>query len=215
MAKTTASRRGRPRAGERAEREQHIVSAALDELIEHGYERITMLGIASRVGSSKETLYNWFGSKEGLFASLIKANADESAERVRQALEGDADPHSTLTNYATGLLTLLVSPGSIALNRAAMSSPELAQVLLAQGRHRVGPIVETYLGELSDEGYLSIADPAGAFQLLYGLVIQDTQIRVLLGEPPPTSAEIRQRATEAIDRFRVLTQGPGDVPSTI
>ena len=48
---STTSRRGRPRAGERAERERRIVAAALEELIEHGYERVTMLGIASRAGA--------------------------------------------------------------------------------------------------------------------------------------------------------------------
>lgn len=204
MATPTRSRRGRPRAGERAEREQRVVAAALDELIEHGYERVTMLGIASRAGASKETLYNWFESKEGLFAALIKANADQSAQRIEKALDDQADPVDTLIGYATGLLTLLTSPGSVALNRAAMSSPELAEVLLAHGRHRVGPLVERYLRQLSDNGDLSITDPAQAFELLYGLVVRDTQIRVLLGEPPPSPEVIRGRAAGAIEQFLVL-----------
>jgi AefR-like transcriptional repressor, C-terminal domain len=58
-------------------------------------------------------------------------------------------------------------------------------VLLAQGRHRTGPIVEAYLARLAEAGVLGIDDPAEAFQLLYGLVVRDLQIRVLLGEPPP------------------------------
>ena len=205
MATATGSRRGRPRAGERAEREQRIVAAALEELIEHGYERVTMLGVASRAGASKETLYSWFGSKEGLFAALIKDNADRSAQRIEQALAGDDDPVDTLTGYAAGLLTLLTSPGSVALNRAAMSSPELADVLLAHGRHRVGPLVEAFLARLSNEGVLSITDPAHAFELLYGLVMQDTQIRVLLGEPPPTPQAVATRASTAVEHFLALT----------
>ena len=35
-----------------------------------------------------------------------------------------------------------------ALNRAAMASPELAETLLASGRHRVGPLVERYLATI-------------------------------------------------------------------
>ena len=205
MASPKSSKRGRPRAGERAERQERVVAAALDELIEHGYERVTMLGIASRAGASKETLYNWFGSKEGLFVALIEFNANQSAQRVREALDAEADPHQTLVDYATGLLGLLTSPASIALNRAAMSSPELARVLLAQGRHRVGPVVESYLAQLSDSDHLSVSDPAVAFELLYGLVVRDTQIRVLLGEPAPTGEYIRQRAVIAVDEFLVLT----------
>lgn len=187
------------------------MAAALEELIEHGYERVTMLGIASRAGASKETLYNWFGSKEGLFAALIEANADQSAQRIEKALDAESDPVDTLVGYATGLLTLLTSPGSVALNRAAMTSPELAEVLLAQGRHRVGPLVETYLARLSNDGVASISDPAQAFELLYGLVVRDTQIRVLLGEPPPAPDAVHRRATRAVDQFLSLTGAPADV----
>ncbi len=205
MATPTRSRRGRPRAGERAEREEQVIAAALDELVDKGYDRVTMLAVASRAGASKETLYSWFGSKDGLFAAAIKRNADRSAVRVKEALEVEAEPREVLVGYATGLLTLLTSPASVALNRAAMSSPELAEVLLAHGRHRVGPLVESYLAKLAGAGVIDITDPGPAFELLYGLVIGDTQIRVLLGEPPPTPAYIARRAAVAIDHFFTLT----------
>ena len=201
------SRRGRPRTADREERRRRVVSAAFDELLEKGYEGATMLGIASRAGASKETLYSWFGSREGLFAALINAEADASAERIQHALDGDADPRDTLTGYAIGLLALLTGEKSVALNRAAMSSPELAEVLLASGRHRVGPMVEEYLARLAEENRLDIQDPAAAFQMLYGLVVQDTQIRVLLGERPPTRKQIATHAQVAVARFLQLAGG--------
>lgn len=167
-----------------------------------------MLGVASRAGASKETLYAWFGDRAGLIASLVRDNADASAEQVQAALDADADPRETLTGYATALLALLTGPRSIALNRAAMASPELAQILLAAGRHRIGPLVERYLARLSDARVLDIADPTDAFRLLYGLVVEDFQIRVLLGEPPPTPDEIAASASTAVERFLVLTAPP-------
>lgn len=198
---TSTHRRGRPRAGERAERRERVIEAAFDELIEHGAEHVTMLGIARRAGASKETLYNWFGSREGLFEEMIISNADRSADRVREALDRGGDPIITLRGYAAGLLRLLTHERSVALNRAAMASPDLAAVLLANGRHRVGPIVEEYLARLADDGVLDLDDPAAGFSLLYGLVVQDTQIRVLLGEAAPPGTEIEQRAIDAVDRF--------------
>lgn len=206
------NRRGRPRAGEREQRLRRVLDAAFDELLEHDYERVTMLAIASRAGASKETLYSWFGDRAGLFAALINDNADASAARVKAALDGDADPRDTLIGFATGLLSLLTSPRSLALNRAAMSSPELAEILLAGGRHRIGPIVEHYLARLSDQRRLDITDTGDAFRLLYGLVIQDTQIRVLLGEPPPTPDQIAAHAHAAVDRFLELTHAPATAP---
>lgn len=204
MTETTTSRRGRPRAGERERREQQVVSAALEELIERGYERVTMLGVASRAGASKETLYNWFGDKEGLFGALIRANADQTLQRLQEALSQDAPHRATLVDFATGLLQMLTGPASVALNRAAMSSPTLAEVLLSQGRRRAGPVVEQYLSRLVDEGHIAIEDPAAAFELLYGLVVRDTQIQTLLGATPPDTAQIRRQAEDAVDYFLLL-----------
>jgi hypothetical protein len=83
----------------------------------------------------------------------------------------------------------------------------LATVLLAQGRHRTGPIVEAYLARLAAEEHLGIDDPADAFRLLYGLVIQDLRIRVLLGEPPPGRDALAEQARVAVERFLALTAG--------
>jgi len=78
-------------------------------------------------------------------------------------------------------------------------------VLLAEGRHRTGPIVEAYLARLAAAGRLRIHDPAEAFQLLYGLVVQDLQIRVLLGEPPPPREALAARVRTAVERFLAIT----------
>lgn len=199
-----SSKRGRPKAGEREERQNRVLDAALHELLEHGYDKVTMLAIASRASASKESLYSWFGNKEGLFRALIVRNADASAARVKDALAGGGDPHETLVGYAIGLLTLLTSEASVALNRGSMSSPALAAILLESGRFRVGPIVEAYLGDLHEQGVIVAPDPAESFQLLYGLVMRDIQIRVLLGEDPPTERQIATAARSAIDRFFAL-----------
>jgi AefR-like transcriptional repressor, C-terminal domain len=104
----------------------------------------------------------------------------------------------------------------VAINRAALAelgggrapAGELAAVLLAQGRHRTGPIVEAYLARLAEAGVLDVDDPAEAFQLLYGMVVRDLQIRVLLGEPPPAPEALAAQARTAVERFLALTGAP-------
>jgi len=198
-----SSRRGRLPDHERADREQAILDAAMAELLENGYEKVTMLAVAKRAGASKETLYSWFGSKLGLFQAVIERNGDRSAERVRAALHQGGSPREVLTGYCSGLLALLTGDASTALNRAAMANPDLAEVLLRAGRHRIGPLVEEYLSAIAADGvaFASDDDPGTAFQLLYGLAVRDTQIRVLLGERPPSKAVIRRRSTDAVERF--------------
>ena len=99
---------------------------------------------------------------------------------------------------------MLLSDTSLALNRAAMSSPALAAILLQHGRHTTGPLVERYLARLHREGLMQMDDPAEAFRLFYGLTIQDSQIRALLGEPPPNAAERAKMARSAVSRFITL-----------
>jgi AcrR family transcriptional regulator len=204
-------RRGRPPAGSSAAHREVILDAVFELLAERGYQGTTMAAVAARAGSSKETLYAWFGSKQGLFTALIRRQAEAANQAVATALDGGGghDPAATLTAFATKLLLLLLGERSVALNRAALAEPdgELAAVLLAQGRHRTGPIVEAYLARLAAEGHLGIDDPADAFQLLYGLVIQDLQIRVLLGEPPPSRDALAEQGRVAVERFLALTAG--------
>lgn len=198
------ARRGRLPEAERSERRDAILDSVEALLAERRIDDLTMLAVAKRAGASKETLYSWFGGRDGLLTAVVRRNADRSAEAIRAALGEDSDPVPTLQAYVRGLLTLLSSPTSIALNRMAMSSPPLAEVLLAEGRHRVGPIVESYLARADDRGDLAIDDPAEAFTILYGLAVRDMQIRVLLGEEPPDSSEIERRAAAAVDDFLAL-----------
>lgn len=82
-----------------------------------------------------------------------------------------------------------------------MTSPALADLLLSQGRRSVGPVVERYLARLTAAGRLDVSDPGEAFRLLYGLVIRDSQIRVLLGEPAPSTSAIDAQATDGVHAF--------------
>lgn len=201
-------RPGRLPAAAREARREQILRAAMDEIAEHGYERATMARIAARAGASKETLYAWFRDKEGLAAALIEANADHAVPvPAPDAIDEShtvADAQAALTSCAEGLLVLLTSRDSIALNRAAMTSPVLAETLRSSGRDRTGPAIEGYLSRLHELGVLDAPDPPEAFRLLYGLVVQDAQIQTLLGAAPPRASDRQARASRAVAGFLTL-----------
>jgi AcrR family transcriptional regulator len=199
-----ASRRGRPRAADSAAHRSRVLAAARECLVEQGYERTTMLAIARRSGSSKETLYRWFGDKAGLFRALIEDEGARTVAGLRGSLTGDGDPADVLTEFGVRLLTLLTGDWSLTANRAAMSSPELAGFVLAHGRHAVGPEVERYLAGLHAEGSLVVSDAREAFTELYGLVVRDTQIRALLGERRLSRRAIRRQAEDGVRAFCAL-----------
>ena len=183
------------------------MDAALAELVAAGYESMTMSAVARRAGSSKESLYVWFGSKRDLVAELIERQSAATNTAVRAALDrDDLDPRTALTEIATRLLHLLLGETSVALNRAAMTSPELAAVLLEHGRHTTGPIIESFLARVAATSSTPWPHPEEAFRLYYGLVVQDAQIRTLLGEAPPPVDEQERRARSAVEYFYAIVE---------
>lgn len=200
---TPNSRRGRPTAAQRERRHAELLDLAEELLVEDSVP-LTMDALAGRSGASKGTLYQWFGDRSGLLAAVVRRNADHSAQAIEAALATGKGLEATLTAYALGLLRLLTSPVSIALNREAMLDPAVAAVLLENGRHRIGPLVEAYLAGEADAGRLRLDDPAQAFEVLYGLVVRDLQIRMLLGEAPPSGRALSARAHSAVADFLTL-----------
>ena len=70
----------------REPREREVLDAAMDEHLDQGPAAATMQAIAREARASKETLYAWFGDRDGLIAALIRANADASAVDVTRSL---------------------------------------------------------------------------------------------------------------------------------
>ena len=65
-------RRGRPRAGQSDARER-ILSAAVDEFSEAGYDAATIRGIAARAGVDSALVHHYFGTKADLFGETVQA----------------------------------------------------------------------------------------------------------------------------------------------
>lgn len=209
MASTTNRDRAREtgRAAGRARRREEILEAAFALLTERGYEGTSMLAIAVRARASKETLYAWFGDKQGLFAALVRENAAAANRGLTDALaDPDAAPAVVLERFGADFLRLILGERAIAINRAAITaaatSADLGRLLVANGRERTGGLLVQYLERQRVAGRLAFADAEGAFGALLGLLLRDWQVRALLGELVPPSEEVlRARAAEATALF--------------
>lgn len=203
--------RGRPAGAELSLRRERFLDDCEALLLAEGPAGLTVAAITRAAGASRTTLYAWFGGREGVLGALVERNADRTAALVTDALARGSGVPETLRGFARGLLAMLTGPLSVALNRAAMAEADgaLAATVLAGGRHRVGPLVEAYLADQDAAGALSVPDPAGAFRALYGLVVADTQVRVLLGEPAPGPDELAALADAGVARFLTLASPRG------
>jgi len=190
-------------------REQEVLSAVLDLMVEEG-DGFSMASVARRASCSKETLYKWFGDRDGLLTATVQWQASKvimpKLDEDNVTLESFA---TTLREFARSWLTVITGDVSIALNRLAVShagnqKSSLGRIVLENGpfamRTRLEPIFK--LG--AKAGFLS-ADPSETFRIFFGLVVADSQICVLLGDDRQVGQqEIQKFADEAVGRFLML-----------
>lgn len=127
-AKESTPRKGRPR-DERLDVE--ITTAALEELSDGGFERLTVEGVAARAGVAKTTVYRRFPTREDLVVgALLRLNDDLPAppppgpvrDRLVKVLTG---VRKRATSSSRGRL-LMQSVGQ------GLHSPELAEMVYAR-----------------------------------------------------------------------------------
>lgn len=192
------------------ERQQAVLDAVLRLLVEEG-DNLTMTAVARRASCSKETLYKWFGDRDGLLTATVQWQA--SKVRVA-AVDGRgldlASLTASLERFASDWLRVISSDTSIALNRVAVShagsgKDNLGAVVLENGRFALAKRLKPVLEAGKKAGLLDFADAETAFRSFFGLVGRDVQIRLLLGDRLElTEAAIGGDAVRATQQFLAL-----------
>lgn len=191
-------------------RQQAVLDAVLSLMVEKG-SGLTMTAVARRASCSKETLYKWFGDRDGLLTATVQWQASKvrTGNFDRQKLDAGALRES-LKRFAANWLEVISSPTSIALNRigvsqAASRDGNLGSIVLANGRFAIGERLKPVLEAGREAGLITFEDSETAFRTFFGLVGRDVQVRLLLGDTLTLSkAEIASDAERATAQFFTL-----------
>ncbi|MET8579455.1 TetR/AcrR family transcriptional regulator [Streptomyces collinus] len=79
---------------------ESLLDAAYTALARRPWSAVRMVDVAAAAGVSRQTLYNEFGSKEGLARALVRREADGYLAGVERALAAHTDPRDRLTATA-------------------------------------------------------------------------------------------------------------------
>ena len=188
------------------ERQRDVLDAALELLVESG-DAVTMTAVARRASCSKETLYKWFGDRDGLLTATVQWQA--SKVRVPAIDRKTLDPvslKSSIQQFARDLLSTIAGSTSVALNRLAISHATedngLGVIVLENGRLTMGKRLKPVLEAGRDARLLRFDSSELAFRTFFGLVLRDVQIRLLLGDKLTlTAKEIEADAERATEQF--------------
>lgn len=106
------------------EREQRILNAAAQLIVQYGFDKTTVSEIAEGAGISKGAVYLHFESKDTLFDALIKRELWLYSDAYLKRLDADPDGGTMAGIYKNTLYTMQDSP--------------LMQALFRQDRHVLG-----------------------------------------------------------------------------
>ncbi|HEU4947987.1 MAG TPA: TetR/AcrR family transcriptional regulator [Kribbella sp.] len=119
-----------PRRRDRAAREREILDAAEQSFGERGYQGTSMDDIAARVGVSKPLVYQYYGSKDGLFLACLSRLRAQLLEVVSDAVLAGPDVERSM--YA----------GFVAWFRFLDDHPRAWAVMVDEGMLAAGPAAE-------------------------------------------------------------------------
>ncbi len=170
-----------PRTLNRLAKERRIMDAALKVFADQGYSGTSMDAIAALAGVSKPTLYQYFGSKEQLFAAIMVAQRDSmlGAFEEPDGLGLVAELWAFSWHYADTILR----PDFLSLARLiigeAQRFPEIGRAYQSAGPERVLRGMMDYLDAKRAEGSLSFDNAELAAEDLWGLILSAPRNRAL------------------------------------
>jgi AcrR family transcriptional regulator len=167
-----------------------------------------MTSVARRASCSKETLYKWFGDRDGLLTATVQWQAAKvKAPHVDRYRLDAASLRASIEQFARDLLGTIVGEVSVTLNRLAVThavgeESGLGAIVLENGplaiRKRLKPVLEAG----RDARLLRFDSSEEAYRSFFGLVVRDVQIRLLLGEDiHPSETEVGKEAARATNQF--------------
>lgn len=161
---------------------QHLLEIALEEFAANGFGGTSLDRLVQRSGVSKTTILRRFGSKEGMFRTLV----DQNAAAIRAelwAVELDPnDPLKAIEQYVVTYTDVAVrNPLGHALLTIAMSEkrtfPTLGQTIMANAYEGLRPVSD-YIEQLMNRGILYRADPQEVALDLQGLITHGFRVMV-------------------------------------
>lgn len=181
----------------RLERQAEIEEAAYALLATKGGKATSMLEVAKRARASNQTLYRWYGDKNGLFLAMVESNAARAAQMLQAALAGQQDLDALLETLGPTLLDIILSDRAVALNRAAAASAHddqtLGKAIATGGRQAIAALLSSVI----QKAYPKADGQVGA-DIYLDLLVGDAQIKRVVGAEATVSApQVAARAKRA------------------
>ncbi|MFI5429102.1 TetR/AcrR family transcriptional regulator [Aeromicrobium sp. UC242_57] len=151
MVRTNAGTKGVPRM----DRETQILSIASEQFGTHGFAATSVEAVAKLAGISKPLIYNYFGSKDGLYEACLDRGGALLADEIERIARGDAVGLDRGMQTLAGLFNLLEPQRYLWRLFFDPSAPQTGRV------SEVTTLYVDRIGKLADEGVSELMNLAG------------------------------------------------------
>lgn len=132
-----------------------IIEVAMELFKLHGFKKVAISEIARAASVSQVTIYNHFGSKDGLVREVVKALLTRVLDRAREIIrEGKPFPEK-LETIVFDKAKIAVDYHGELMQAAARNDPELRDWIEAFWREDVNKVTLELLEEGKREGYIN------------------------------------------------------------
>jgi AcrR family transcriptional regulator len=203
MARPNAGTKGVPRL----DRESQILDIASEQFGAHGFAVTSVAAIAQAAGISKPLIYNYFGSKEGLYEACLDRGGALVADEIERVAGGDAVGIQRGMDTLSGMFALLEE------------QRYLWRLFFDTTAPATGPIADSVrlyadrIGKLAEEGVAELMGLAGNDNELdisamtsVWLGIVDSLMNWWVGHPDQTAEQMMHRC----ERLLIALFGSAD-----
>ena len=183
----------------RAEREEQILSSAIEEFAVRGYAAASMIDIAARAGISKPLIYQYFGSKDGLYLACLHRVAGSLLERLNLAQLQEDDSVASRVHTLQAIFEALEPQRSAWQLLYDTSKPTSGEIAEAAEHYQARTAALAASGSerfLRSRGQRSRLDASALTAVWMGLV--DSLVTWWLEHPNESAAQMTQRCYRLI-----------------
>ncbi len=182
-----------------------IVTAAVAQFRQHGFQRASMDAIAAAAEVSKRTVYNHFPSKDELFAEILLLLFQRSTALAERAYSSERPLREQLRELLAAKLHLLSDTSFLDLVRVAvaemMHSPERARHMVERLGEKERGLAD-WLRAAQADGRLQPVDPQYGSALLQGLLKSLAfWPQLTMGQPPLAGPDGERLLDDCVDMF--------------
>ncbi len=185
------------------------MAAARHVFLDGPPEQATMDAVAQRAGMSKKTIYREFKSQLELLAALLVDSAADLGEVAPPSPRSDVEME--LCALLVRIMTHITSSRSMALVRLIVSEIRRYPELMKQQKPKsiAQQMIVDFLEAPAVRTRYQIEDAEEAAAMLFGMVMQDTGLKLLFVDGALPQHLIEQRARKAVGIFlRGVRKGP-------